>query len=307
MLSDRRPILLANARIVDPSRDFDIVGDLLIADGIIREAKKGIGAGRRAGRHRRRRLPRQAGRARPGRHARLRRRARRRPSRDLRLRQPGRRRRRRHHHHLPAQHLAGDRRSGDGRFRAAARARYRDRACASDGGADQGPRRQGDDRDRPAQGGRRGRLHRRRQERDQRAGDAARAHLRQRFRRADRASHRGPGSDRRRRDERRRIRRAARAARHSEGGGNGHARARHPSGRAVGRALSRRLGHLRGIARGAAPRQGRRPQRHRLVLDQSHHAQRKRHRALPHLPETVAAVARRGRPQAAGRPRSRAA
>src|SRR5476651_1633658 len=45
MLSDRHPILLANARIVDPSRDFDIVGDLLIADGVIREAKKGIGAG----------------------------------------------------------------------------------------------------------------------------------------------------------------------------------------------------------------------------------------------------------------------
>jgi dihydroorotase len=44
MLSDRRPILLANARIVDPSHDFDIVGDLLIADGVIREAKKGIGA-----------------------------------------------------------------------------------------------------------------------------------------------------------------------------------------------------------------------------------------------------------------------
>ena len=36
MLSDRRPILLANARIVDPSRDLDIVGDLLIADGVIR-------------------------------------------------------------------------------------------------------------------------------------------------------------------------------------------------------------------------------------------------------------------------------
>src|SRR5450631_3904632 len=45
MLSEHRPILLANARIVDPSRDFDIVGDLLIADGVIREAKKGIGAG----------------------------------------------------------------------------------------------------------------------------------------------------------------------------------------------------------------------------------------------------------------------
>ncbi|HYC18954.1 MAG TPA: dihydroorotase [Pseudolabrys sp.] len=44
MLSDRRPILLANARIVDPSRDFDILGDLLIAEGVIRETKKGIGA-----------------------------------------------------------------------------------------------------------------------------------------------------------------------------------------------------------------------------------------------------------------------
>jgi dihydroorotase len=44
MLSDRRPILFANARIVDPSRDLDIIGDLLIADGMIREAKRGIGA-----------------------------------------------------------------------------------------------------------------------------------------------------------------------------------------------------------------------------------------------------------------------
>jgi dihydroorotase len=44
MLSDRRPILLANARIVDPSRDLDFPGDLLIADGVIRDAKRGIGA-----------------------------------------------------------------------------------------------------------------------------------------------------------------------------------------------------------------------------------------------------------------------
>src|SRR5476651_2731246 len=44
MLSDRRPILLANARIVDPSRDMDFPGDLLIADGVIRDAKRGIGA-----------------------------------------------------------------------------------------------------------------------------------------------------------------------------------------------------------------------------------------------------------------------
>ena len=44
MLSDRRPLLLANARVVDPSRDLDFPGDVLIADGVIREAKRGIGA-----------------------------------------------------------------------------------------------------------------------------------------------------------------------------------------------------------------------------------------------------------------------
>src|SRR3981189_243013 len=50
MLSDRRPILLTNARIIDPSRDMDLAGDLLIADGVIREAKRGIGAARGAAR-----------------------------------------------------------------------------------------------------------------------------------------------------------------------------------------------------------------------------------------------------------------
>jgi dihydroorotase len=44
MRDDRRPILLTNARIVDPSRDLDIDGDLLIADGVIRDARRGIGA-----------------------------------------------------------------------------------------------------------------------------------------------------------------------------------------------------------------------------------------------------------------------
>src|ERR1044072_2379087 len=44
MLSARRPILLANARIVDPSRDLDFSGDVLLADGMIREAKRGITA-----------------------------------------------------------------------------------------------------------------------------------------------------------------------------------------------------------------------------------------------------------------------
>lgn len=44
MLTDRRPILLANARLIDPSRDLDTPGDVLIADGMIREARRGIGA-----------------------------------------------------------------------------------------------------------------------------------------------------------------------------------------------------------------------------------------------------------------------
>ncbi|MBB1090546.1 dihydroorotase [Rhodopseudomonas palustris] len=44
MLNDRRPILLANARLIDPARDFDGIGDVLIADGVIRDARRGIGA-----------------------------------------------------------------------------------------------------------------------------------------------------------------------------------------------------------------------------------------------------------------------
>jgi len=44
MLSNSRPILLANARLVDPSRDLDSPGDVLIADGVIRDAQRGIRA-----------------------------------------------------------------------------------------------------------------------------------------------------------------------------------------------------------------------------------------------------------------------
>jgi dihydroorotase len=44
MLTDRRPILLANAHVIDPSRDMDGPGDVLIADGVIRDARRGIGA-----------------------------------------------------------------------------------------------------------------------------------------------------------------------------------------------------------------------------------------------------------------------
>jgi dihydroorotase len=39
-----RPILLTNARVVDPSRDLDQPGDVLIADGVIKEAGKNIRA-----------------------------------------------------------------------------------------------------------------------------------------------------------------------------------------------------------------------------------------------------------------------
>jgi dihydroorotase len=39
-----RPILLTNARVIDPSRDLDQPGDVLIADGVIKEAGKNIRA-----------------------------------------------------------------------------------------------------------------------------------------------------------------------------------------------------------------------------------------------------------------------
>ncbi|MBN8967570.1 MAG: dihydroorotase [Rhizobiales bacterium] len=41
---DRRPLLLANARLIDPSRDFNDIGDVLIVDGMIRDARRGISA-----------------------------------------------------------------------------------------------------------------------------------------------------------------------------------------------------------------------------------------------------------------------
>ena len=44
MLTERRPILLANARLIDPSRNIDGPGDVLIVDGVIRDARRGIGA-----------------------------------------------------------------------------------------------------------------------------------------------------------------------------------------------------------------------------------------------------------------------
>ncbi|MDO8534123.1 MAG: dihydroorotase [Xanthobacteraceae bacterium] len=42
--TDTRPILLANARVIDPSRDLDQTGDVLIADGVIKDSAKNIRA-----------------------------------------------------------------------------------------------------------------------------------------------------------------------------------------------------------------------------------------------------------------------
>src|SRR4029079_3353377 len=42
MLNERRPILLTNARIVDPSRDSDFTGDVLIADAVLRDDQRDI-------------------------------------------------------------------------------------------------------------------------------------------------------------------------------------------------------------------------------------------------------------------------
>jgi dihydroorotase len=44
MVRDRRPVLLANARVVDPARNLDAPGDVLISDGVVRDARRGIGA-----------------------------------------------------------------------------------------------------------------------------------------------------------------------------------------------------------------------------------------------------------------------
>ena len=164
-VSDRRPILLANARIVDPSRDLD---RRRRADRRRRDPRGQARhpRGRRAGRHRDRRLPRRAW-SRPASST---------CASSSASPAPSIARRSRSASQAAAaggvttivshaRHQPGDRRSGAGRFRAAPRARHRDRARASDGGADQGPRRRGAGRDRPAAGGRRGRLHRRRQER----------------------------------------------------------------------------------------------------------------------------------------------
>ena len=41
---DARPLLLANARVIDPSRGSDFHGDVYLADGVIKDAGFGIAA-----------------------------------------------------------------------------------------------------------------------------------------------------------------------------------------------------------------------------------------------------------------------
>ena len=106
------------------------------------------------------------------------RRARLRASRDLEDREPCRRGRRRHDHGRHARYQPGHRSGRARRFHPAARARQRHRQRAHHGGDDQGPQGRGDDRDRPPEAGRRGRLLQRQVERRQHARDAQRAALR---------------------------------------------------------------------------------------------------------------------------------
>ena len=159
-----------------------------------------------------------------------------------------------------------------------------------------GLRRPRDDRVRPPQGRRRGRLHRRAAHRDQRRRDAPRADLCPRLRRADHAPAGRPAPHRRRRDERGRGRLPARPRRHPEGGRDHRRRARHAARGADPRALPRRPDLLRRVARGGAPRQGGRDRHHLRRVDQPPDAQRERHRPLPDLLQARAAAPLRRRP-----------
>jgi dihydroorotase len=44
-MHEPRPILLAKARLIDPSRDLDTRGDILIADGVIKDIAPNLADG----------------------------------------------------------------------------------------------------------------------------------------------------------------------------------------------------------------------------------------------------------------------
>ena len=97
---------------------------------------------------------------------------------------------------------------------------------------------------------------------------------------------------RRGRDERGRIRHPPRPAGHPARGRDDHAGARHPPRAPDRRALPRGDDLLRRFGRDRAPGQGGRPAGDLRRLDQPPHAERERHRRLPHLLQALAAAAR---------------
>ena len=294
-----------NARLIDPASGKDEPGGLLVKDGVIADLGQHLrrNAPERSKRHRLqgpRAVPR------PDRHAGVHRRARPGAPRDLEDGQPRGGGRRRHHHRRHAGHRARHRPGGAGRLHPAPRPRQRHRQRARHGGHDARPQGRGDDGDRPAQAGRRHRLHQRQVERGQRARHAQRAALRQGPFDPHRASHGRPPPHRGRGDECRRGGDAARPARRQQGGRDDRARARRAPRRAHRRPLPRGHAVVRGEPGRGARRQGAQAARDVRRVDQSPHAERERHRLLPHLPAPEAAAARRGRPLRHGaRPRRR--
>ena len=272
-----RPILLTNATLCDPATGRQAPGHVLVRDGLIQD----VGWGPLAGvpdeaETDRLRGPRPQ--PRPHRPARLRGRARRRASRDPGQRQRGGGGRRRHDPGLHAGHQPGHRRAGHRRLRAAPRPRHGQRPRPAGRRHHQGPRRPGDDRVRPAAGGRRRRLHRRPQGRDQRPGHAPRADLCPRLRRPADAARGGAGPRRRRRDERGRDGLPPRAPRHPARGRDGDAGARHPPRAPHRRPLPRGDDLLCRFGRDRAPGQGGRAAGHLRRLGEQPRPQRGRHR-----------------------------
>ena len=185
------PVALLNARLVDPERETEVRGGLLVRDGVIAAVGPGVTRDQISDGNADRRLRRRRGFAGSHRHARLRRRAGRRASRDDREPQRGRRRGRRDERRRPAGHPSPGGRSGGGRLHPSPRARRREDPHLPVGRADQGPRRPRDRRDRAPRRGGRDRLLRRAPLGRRGADDAPRDDLRTRLRRADRARLRG--------------------------------------------------------------------------------------------------------------------
>ena len=232
-----RPILLKNARLIDPAGDREERGGVLVRDGVIQAVGPQVvqaadaqvidcgGQVLSPGLIDMRAFIGEPGGA---------------LSRDAQERRRGGCGGRRHDRGLHARHEPGSRRSGRHRLHRAPRPRHLHRQHLPGRRPDQGTGRAGDGGDRPPQGGRRHRVHRWRALGDECAGHAPRSDLRPRLRRADRPPCGGSRPRRPGRDERGRVRLAARAAGHSARGRDGDAGARHPPRAPHRRTLPRR-------------------------------------------------------------------